>query len=60
MPTDSACRSVAGGDGMEWNEMDEMSVEKWWNETCGKGENGKNPEKLLLRLRFVHPETHME
>ena len=24
------------------------------------GENGRNPEKNLLRPRFVHHETHME
>ena len=24
------------------------------------GENGRNPEKNLPRLRFVHHETHME
>ena len=39
--------------------MDEMSVEKWWNEICG-GENGRNPVKNLPRPHFVHHETHME
>ena len=35
-----------------------MSVEKGWNEICGR-ENGRNPEKNLPRHRFVHHETHM-
>ena len=30
---------------MEWNEMDEMSVEKWWNEICGRGKREKPHEK---------------
>ena len=25
--------------------MDEMSVEKWWNEICGRGKRGKPREK---------------
>ena len=29
----------------KWNEMDEMSVEKWWNEICGRGKREKPPEK---------------
>ena len=29
---------------MEWNEM-EMSVEKWWNEICGRGKREKPREK---------------
>ena len=39
--------------------MDEMSVEKWWNEICGRG-NREKPVKNLPRPRFVHHETHME
>ena len=39
--------------------MIEMSMEKWWNEICGKG-NTKNPEKNLPTLRFINRETHME
>ena len=31
--------------GMKWNEMDEMSVEKWWNEVCGRGKREKPREK---------------
>ena len=36
-----------------------MSVEKWWNEIFGR-ENGRNPEKNLPRLRFIHRKTDME
>ena len=36
-----------------------MSVEKWWNEICGRGKREKL-EKNLPRPRFVHHETHME
>ena len=39
--------------------MDEMSVEKWWNEIYAR-ENGRNPEENLRIPRFVHHETHME
>ena len=27
--------------------MDEMSVEKWWNEICGRGEREKPREKSI-------------
>ena len=30
---------------MKWNEMDEMRVEKWWNEICGRGKREKPREK---------------
>ena len=30
---------------VKWNEMDEMSVEKWWNEICGRGKREKPREK---------------
>ena len=30
---------------MIWNEMEEMSVEKWWNEICGRGKREKPREK---------------
>ena len=30
---------------MKWSEMDEMSVEKWWNEICGRGKREKPREK---------------
>ena len=36
-----------------------MSVEKWWNEICGRGKREK-PVKNLPRPRFIHHETHME
>ena len=34
--------------------MNEIGVEKWWNEIYGK-ENGRNPEKNISRPHFVHP-----
>ena len=39
--------------------MDEMSVEKWWNEICGRGKREK-PQENLPRPRFAHHEIHME
>ena len=30
---------------MKWNEMDEMSVEKWWNDIGGRGKREKPREK---------------
>ena len=36
-----------------------MSVEKWWNEICGRGKREK-PREKPTRPRFVHHETHME
>ena len=30
---------------MKLNEMDETSVEKWWNEICGRGKREKPREK---------------
>ena len=30
---------------MKWNEMDEMSMEKWWNEIGGRGKWEKPREK---------------
>ena len=36
-----------------------MSVEKWWNEVCGRGKREK-PREKPTQLRFVHHETHME
>ena len=59
MPADYACRIVTGSDEMKWNEMNEMSVEKWRNKIC-VGENGRNLEKNIPRSRFHHLETHME
>ena len=39
-----------------WNEMNEMSVEKWWTEICVR----ENSERNLSSLRFVHHETQMQ
>ena len=43
VPADHACRTITGW--MKWNEMDEMSVETWWNEICGRGKLKKPWEK---------------
>ena len=45
MPADNACRTITGADEMKWNEMIEISVEKWWNDICGKGKREKRWEK---------------
>ena len=42
MPADYACRSIAEADEIKWNENNEMSMEKWLNEICGR-EKGENP-----------------
>ena len=44
---------------MKWNEMEEMNVEKWWNEICGRGKREK-PREKPTQPRFVNHETHME
>ena len=51
--------TITGTDEINWNEMNDMSVEKWWNDICGRGKREK-PEKTLPRPRFVHHETHIE
>ena len=43
MPADQACRNITGAD--EMKEMDEMSVEKYWNEICNMGKREKLREK---------------
>ena len=40
--------------------MYEMSVEKWWNDICGRGKREKPHEKPTQNPLFVHHETHME
>ena len=52
MPANHACRTITRADEMKWNQMNEMSVEKWRNKIFGR-EN-------LPRLSFVHQEAHME
>ena len=59
MPVDHAWSIITGVDDTKWNKMNEMSVEKWWNEIYGK-ENGRNSEKNLPKLCFVHHETHIQ
>ena len=56
MLTDHACRTITRANEMKENKMDEMSVEKLWNEIFGREKREKN----LPRSRFVHHETHME
>ena len=43
VPADHAWRTITRL--MKWNEMDEMSVEKWWNVICGRGKWEKPLEK---------------
>ena len=56
MPADQAWRINTEADDMKWM--------RWaWRNREFKfvaGENGRNPEKNLPRLRFVHYETHIE
>ena len=56
MPADHAWRTLAGVDEMRWM--------RWMWRSGGMkfvaGENGRNPENKLPRLRLVHHETHME
>ena len=40
IPDDQAWRRIPGA-----NEMNEMSVEKWWNKICGRGKREKSREK---------------
>ena len=44
---------------MKWNEKDELSVEKWWNEICGRGKREK-PREKPTQTPFRPPQTHME
>ena len=44
-PTDRPSATVV--ENMKWNEMDEISVEKWWNEIFGKGIREKPREKPI-------------
>ena len=58
-PWEQGCRQTtpdAQSQGrMKWNEMDEMSMEQWWNVICGR-----RKRENLPRLCFVQHETHME
>ena len=58
MPPDYDLRTITGADEMKWNELNEMSVEKWYNEVCGMGKR-KNTDENLSGLRFVYHETHI-
>ena len=59
MTADDAWRTITGAEEIKWNEMDEMSLEKRWNEIYGRGKQ-ENHEENLPGLRFVHHETHIE
>ena len=59
LSADHACRTITEADEIKWNEMNEMSVEKWWNEICGRGKR-RNRDNSLPSLRLVHHVTHME
>ena len=39
---------------MKWNEMNEMSVDKWWNEICGRGKREK-PRDIPTQTSFRPP-----
>ena len=52
-----ACRTFTVADEMERNEIDEMSVDKWRNQICGRGKWEKSRENLP-RPRFLHQETY--
>ena len=54
MPADHACRTITGADEMKLNEMNEMSVEKWWNEICGR-ENREKPQEKSTQTPFRPP-----
>ena len=41
----------------ERNEMNEMSVEKWWNEISGRGKREK-PREKLIQIRFRPRSLH--
>ena len=47
-----ACRSITRADEIKWNEMNEINVEKWWNEICGR-EKRKTPREKPTILRIV-------
>ena len=53
MTSEYVCRIIAGANDMDWNKMNEICVEKLWNEMYERRKN-------LLTSRFVHHETHMD
>ena len=44
VPADQAW-NITGADKMKWNEMDDVSVEKGWNEIYGRGKKGETSSK---------------
>ena len=59
MPADHACRTITGAKEMKWNEINVMSMEKWWNKISGMRRREKLRENPT-QTRFVHQETDME
>ena len=59
LQADHAWRNITHANEIKWNEMNERSELKWWNEICGR-RNRRNLEKNLPRFHFVHHETLME
>ena len=45
VPAYHACRTITGADENKWNEMDEISVDKWCNEVCCTRKREKPREK---------------
>ena len=54
---DHACRTITGADEKKLNELDEMSVEKWWNEICGRVKRKKPRENLLRPVSSITKPT---
>ena len=46
-------RTIIGGDEMKWNEINEMEVEKLWNEICGRGRWEKLRKKNRDSVSFT-------
>ena len=53
------CNVCSGCYQSNTQEMNEMIVENWWDEICGRGKWEKPRENLPI-LRFVNHEPHME
>ena len=53
MLADNFCRTIVRYDEMKSKEKNEMSMERWWNEICGRGKR-KNPREKPTQAPF-HP-----
>ena len=47
MPADHTWRTITRTDQLKWHEMNEMNMEKWCNEICGRGKREKPREKSI-------------